>query len=326
MRPRGGRGGAADGKGTRLRVVCALSALLLGAASFVLAPYAAGAEPPAIVTLVEGSASLLRGTSRYALAEGVRLQAGDIVEVADAGLAQLEFGDGLALSLGSGSRFYAAVLAPRGAKGGAISDFHFMRGWVKFAGGKSTTAYRLTTPVFGVAAGEATAVLHVADAEGEIFVETGELRLAEGFAKAAPTSAVSVKGGELYSRKGEQRGTLQPRPSPGFVSAMPRSFMDNLPPRAAKWKDREVPPRLVGELAYADVEMWLKGPPEIRRVLMRPFIPKARDPAFRAALVANLNAHPEWDRILFPEKYTPKPPPGPAAAPGPAPAGNARTP
>jgi hypothetical protein len=35
----------------------------------------------------------------------------------------------------------------------------------------------------------------------------------------------------------------------------------------------------------------------------------ARDPAFRAALVANLASHPEWDPILFPEKYKPKDPP-----------------
>ena len=42
---------------------------------------------------------------------------------------------------------------------------------------------------------------------------------------------------------------------------------------------------------------------------MQRFIPKAHDPAFRQALVANLRSHPEWDPILFPEKYKPKPPP-----------------
>ena len=299
-----------------MQVVCALSAVCFALASLAGAPVAAGAEPPAVFTLLEGPASILRGTSRQAVAEGVRLQSGDIVEVTDKGVAQLEFGDGMALSLGPGSRFYAAALAPRGAKGGAISEFYLMRGWVKITAGKSAVPFRITTPVFGLAVGETTAVMHIGDAEGDIFVETGELRLAEGFVKAVPASPVRIKGGELYSRKSEQRGSIQPRPSPAFVGAMPRSFMDNLPARAAKWKDREVQPRGLGELAYGDIEMWLKGPPEIRKPLMRAFIPKAAaDPAFRAALVANLKSHPEWDPILFPEKYKPKPPPEKAETP-----------
>jgi hypothetical protein len=270
---------------------------------------ALAAEPPAIVTLTEGPAALLRGISRHALAEGVRLKSGDIVEVADKGLAQVEFGDGMALSLGPGSRLYAALFAPRGAKGGAISELYLLRGWVKFTTGKSAAPFRVTTPVFGIGAGEATAVIHVGETEGEIFVETGELRLAEGFVKAVPGSPVRVKGGEFYLRKAEQKGAIQPRASPGFVAAMPRGFMDNLPARVAKWKEREVQPRSLGELAYGDVEIWLKAPPEIRRAIMKPFIPKARDPTFRSALVANLRSHPEWDPILFPEKYKPKPPP-----------------
>jgi hypothetical protein len=276
---------------------------------------ARGAEPPAIVTLMEGPAALLRGTTRHALAEGVRLQSGDIVEVTEKGLAQVEFADGMALSLGPGGRLYAAALAPRGAKGGAISELYLVRGWVKFTTGKSAAPFRITTPVFGLGAGDATVVVHVGDAEGELFVETGELRLAEGFVKALPTSPVRVRGGEFYLRRAEQRGAIQPRPSKAFVGSMPRSFMDNLPSRVAKWKDREVQPRELGELAYGDVEMWLKAPPEIRRAVMRPFVPKANDRAFRSALVVNLRSHPEWDPILFPEKYKPKPPPEEPQAP-----------
>jgi hypothetical protein len=93
---------------------------------------------------------------------------------------------------------------------------------------------------------------------------------------------------------------------------MPKPYVDNLPPRLAKYKDREVAPRAIGDLAYADVELWLKAPPEIRRPVMQRFIPKAHDLAFRQALIANLRSHPEWDPILFPEKYKPKPPPEPS--------------
>jgi hypothetical protein len=62
------------------------------------------------------------------------------------------------------------------------------------------------------------------------------------------------------------------------------------------------------------VEHWLKAESSVRRPLMQRWRGKVREPAFRNALVANLSAHPEWDPILFPEKYKPKEPPAPPKA------------
>jgi len=135
------------------------------------------------------------------------------------------------------------------------------------------------------------------------------VRVAEGFAKATRESPTRLRGGQFYVRRADQRASIQPRPAAAFVTAMPRPYMDNLPERGAKYKDREVSPKPAGELGYADVELWLKAPPEIRRPVMQRFIRKADDPAFRQALVANLRFHFEWDPILFPEKYKPKEPP-----------------
>ena len=275
---------------------------------------AVAAEPPAVVTLLEGQAVLLRGTVRYALAEGVRLQSGDIVELGDKGSVLIEFADGCELNLGPRARFYLAALSPRAAKSGGISDFYLMQGWSKLASGKSAAPLRITTPVFGLGTADATAVIQIGDGEGAMFVEAGEARIAEGFVKASPASSARVRGGEFFSRKADAKGTTVARPAPAFVAAMPKAYMDNLPSRLGKYKDREVNPRATGELAYADVEMWLKAPPEIRRPLMQRFIPKANDPSFRQALVANLRSHPEWDPILFPEKYKPKEPPEPKSA------------
>jgi hypothetical protein len=275
---------------------------------------APAAEPPAVVTLLEGQAVLMRGTVRYAVAEGVRLQSGDIVELGDKGAALIEFADGCELNLGPRARFYLAALSPRAAKGGGISDFYLMQGWSKLASGKSAAPLRITTPVFGLGTADATAVIQIAEGDGAMFVETGEVRIAEGFVKAAPTSPVRLRGGEFFSRKAETKGTIAARPAPAFVAAMPKAYMDNLPSRFGKYKDREVNPRATGDLTYAEVEMWLKAPPEIRRPVMQRFIPKANDLAFRQALVANLKSHPEWDPILFPEKYKPKEPPEPKSA------------
>jgi hypothetical protein len=284
---------------------------LATAACLTLPVIGAGAEAPAVVTLVEDQAALLRSSGRFALAEGVRLQAGDVVEVGDKGLVQIGLADGTKLSLGPQSRFHVAALAA------SRSDFYLLQGWSKFALARPATPLRVTTPFFGLGAAEAIVVLHVRSEEASLFVEKGELRLSEGFVKASATSAVAVRAGQFYARKAEQRGTLLPRPAPAFVAAMPRHYQDNLPERLAKHKDREVAPRRLGDLAYADVEAWLKGPPDLRRPMMQRLRSHAREPQFRKALIANLSFHPEWDRILFPDKYKPKPPPvaGPAAAP-----------
>jgi hypothetical protein len=303
------------------------AAAFAAAACLAIPALAAGAEAPAVVTLVEGAAALLRTTGRFALAEGVRVHGGDIVEVSEKGLVQIEFADGTRLSLGPQSRFHVAALAAPGAgaagrvaKGAAISDFYLLQGWSKFALTPSASPLRLTTPLFGLGTAEAVVVMQVQSAEASLFVERGGLRLSEGFVKATPTSPVSVSAGQFFVRKADQTGVLHARPAPAFLAGMPGHYRDNLPERLANYKNREESPRRLGDLAYKDVEPWLKGPPELRRPMMQRLRARARDAEFRNALIANMPFHPEWDPILFPDKYKPKPPP--AADPAAAPTGN----
>ena len=282
------------------------------AACLVVPMLAMGAEAPPVVTLVEGPAALLRATGRFALAEGVRMHVGDIVEVPDKGLVQIAFADGARVSLGPRSRFHVAALAGatgRGAKAAAVSDFYLLQGWTKLALAPKAAPLRVTTPLFGFGSADGVLVLRVESAEASLFVESGALRLAEGFVRATPASPVAVGAGQFYMRRADQRGVLQPRPAPAFVAAMPPYYRDNLPERLAAFKDRDVSPRRLGDLTYEEVEPWLKGPPELRRPLMQRMRARAQDPEFRKALIANLRFHPEWDPILFPEKHLPKPPP-----------------
>jgi hypothetical protein len=303
-------------------------AAALAAACLLVPALAAGAEVRPVVTLMEGSAALLRSAGRFALAEGVRVQAGDIVEVADKGLVQLEFPGGARVSLGPQSRFHVAGLAGSAGRGGRevpVSDFYLLHGWSKYALAPKSPPLRVTTPLFGFGSADAVLVLQVESAEAGLFVERGALRVAEGFVKATPTSPITVGAGQFYVRRADQRGVLQPRPAPGFVAAMPNHYRDNLPERRERFNGRDVAPRRVADLNYPDVEAWLKGPPELRRPLMQRLRARAQDPEFRKALIANMRFHPEWDRILFPEKYEPKPKPAPGAdaapltAPAPAP-------
>ena len=134
-------------EGTYLRVV---TAICLAAVCAAVPLACLGAEAPAVVTAIEGGGgALLRGTSRYALAEGVRLQTGDIIELGDKGVAQIEFADGVILNLGPRTRFYAGAIVGRVQKGG-VSDLYLMQGWSKIASGKAGVPSRYNTPIFGL--------------------------------------------------------------------------------------------------------------------------------------------------------------------------------
>ena len=118
------------------------------------------------MTLVEGPVALLRTAGRFALSEGVRVQAGDIVEVADKALAQIELADGARISLGPRSRFHVASLATagatgRGGKASPVSDLYLLQGWTKIALAPQGLPVRVTTPLFGLGTAEGIFVLHV---------------------------------------------------------------------------------------------------------------------------------------------------------------------
>jgi hypothetical protein len=280
--------------GNQLRIVLPkICALALIAWPLVTA----AADPVVTVTLLEGPAGLVRGVTRYALAEGVRVQSGDIIEVSDKGLAEIEFPDGAAVALGAGTRMLA-VSIPGGKS--AAGDYYVMRGALKVSGVSKSARLRFLTPIFTLQPLEGVSVMIVRGEEGSVFIESGGARLV-----AAPATH-TLKSGEFYTRKAGQKGAVVQRPSKEFMAAMPKAFFDPLPSRMARYKDREVQPKRSDDVSYAEVEAWLKAPPAIRRPLVARFESRASDPKFRASLEANLRFHPEWDPILYPEKYEPK--------------------
>ena len=274
----------------------------------VCSPGAIAADQAATVTLLEGPAVLVRGVTRFTLVEGTRLLAGDIVEVGDKGLAQIEFPDGTALALGAGTRMLAVAM-PRGKTAGG--NYNVMQGAFKIAGVTRDARPRIVTPVFTLQPAEGTAVALVSGDEGSVFVESGETRLDGQPAKGAAPAPTRLKGGEFFTLKAGQKGVLEPRPSAAFIGGLPKAFFDALPSRKALYAERQVQPRRLDLVTYAEVEAWLKAPPDIRRPLVKRFQQRAAEPAFRSALIANLRFHPEWDPVLYPEKYE-KPEPGAA--------------
>jgi hypothetical protein len=101
-----------------------------------------------------------------------------------------------------------------------------------------------------------------------------------------------------------------PRPDPGFVNAMPRPFRDTLPSRLSRLAGkRPAEPRREHEVTYQEIQPWLTTGRAWRRGFAQRFEPRLNDAEFRKGIEAHLGEHPEWDRILHPEKYEPKTPP-----------------
>ncbi|VTY36791.1 Uncharacterised protein [Xylophilus ampelinus] len=269
------------------------------------------AQVPVLASILDGEATLLRESGRFAVAEGVRLDSGDIVETgAQSRLLRLEFADGTIVDLGPATR---ALVAPRLAAKGTTaqaSRLYVLNGWFKLitpAGEKPNLAPTVLTPAYALSDTSGQQVVSSEPAGLQLFCEAGAASVQERIPKAP--EPVRLKAGEFFSRLGSDKAAVKARPVPAFIQTVPRSFLDPLPSRAAQFKDREVAPKRTADLAYDDVAAWLAAEPALRSHFAARWRALARRPDFRAGLVAHMRNHPEWDRIVFPEKYLPKRPP-----------------
>src|SRR5712692_8015335 len=277
------------------------AAILLGACA------SAFAQTAGTLTLVEGNVELIRGTTLYTATQGVRLGDGDLLSIDPKGQAQIEFQDGAILNLSQGARAMLINIAPERSTRGP-SEVAVLSGWAKFTQKKSSKGarYRYLTPRAEVNAGEATAVLNAGDGSTDIYIESGTVRFSEIGRKGVQRIARDAKGGEFIVRRGEQPATLGSRPSSEFVKNMPRQFRDDLPVLLDRFKNRRSEPKREHEVTYAEVEAWLKAGSAIRKNFVKRFEIRSKDSEFRRKLIENLREHPEWDKVLFPEKYEQK--------------------
>ena len=272
--------------------------------------WAFGATPVATATIVDGEAVLIRDAARYALAEGVRLQDGDIVESAPGtATVRLEFANAAVLDIGPDTR---VLIGPRfrGERRPRPASLYLLQGWTKFA-----VPAQAATPAAGIAAVlidtltlTGTTVEHIAGNQATVFQESGQGRIVES-TPGQVAAGRALKGGESYTYSAG-KGAMAPSPSSQFLETMPRAFRDTLPLRADRFKGQERAPKPLPAPRYADIEAWLDAEPVLRMALLQRWQRLAATPDFRKALIANMRQHPEWERILFP----PKPPVRPQAA------------
>jgi len=279
-----------------LRRIGALAALALAMA---MPARAAG-----LVTIVEGEATIVDGARTMIASEGLKLPDDVILRTgARTGLVRVEWADGTVADFGPDTQ---AMINPTGfaARGGRAPSVYLLRGWVKQAGTASTASGAFVSPRLDLLPFKGTIVAQVAADETWVFAENGALQLVERDVKAA--APVALKPGEVYSRAGAAKGAVAPRPTPAQMQKVPRGFRDTLPLRTAALKDRQVEPRLAAPVSYGELREWLLAPePTLRRQFPRRFAARARDNTFRAALVEQLGSHPEWERLLFPERFLP---------------------
>ncbi|MGN6529851.1 MAG: hypothetical protein ACTHL8_25955 [Burkholderiaceae bacterium] len=272
-----------------VRPARALAVLLLALA----AGGAAAAGAPArfgVVTLADGGGTLLRDDTRYAVAAGVALQAGDILATGpQAHVLVVETGDGLKLALGPGTR---ALVEPRLAD--EAPTVYLLSGWAKI-GAPNGRAAVVDAPVVSVDAGGASIVVAPAADATVVFAEAGPLRVR----RRASETVVPLQTGEMLSWNWDaSRPKLSPRPSPGFVRDLPDALKVQLPSGYAAFKDKEAPPRALGAIAWADAQPWIDAEPVLREWAVRRWHALAKDPEFRRALVAGMKSHPEWEAAL----------------------------
>lgn len=266
------------------------------------------ARAQAQLTIVDGEATLLDGNRNLAAVEGLKVGDETLVRTtARTSLLRVEWPDGSAADFGPDTQ---AMLNPRGfgTRGGRTPSVYLLSGWLKLSSMGSGPSAGLLTPQVDVQPYKGALVVMVAGDETWVYAESGGAPLVERHVR--PASNLALKGGEVYLRVGAAKGAVATRPTPPQMQRVPRGFRDSLPLRSAVFKDKTVAGKAAPVPSYADLRDWLVAETPVRRTFTRRFAERSRDNDFRAGLVQNLGRHPEWERVLFPERFLP-----PASAP-----------
>jgi hypothetical protein len=260
-----------------------------------------------VVTILEGKASVIRSLAQFDVAEGVRLLPGDLIRTQPKSLLRIEYPDECSLEAGPDTQLQ--LFHPADKKRANRPALYLMQGWLKL-GCKNGTDAAFTLKDLDVVGISRVLVIHANGDSRAIFAEQGTAKVVRH------SGSVTLNPGDFLDVEPDVASDVQPRPTAQFMEALPRAYRDTLPSRYSVYVSRVVEPQNPRSFGYTDVEPWLNAEPVVRRQFVGLWVRKVNDPAFRAPLDRDLARHPEWDRILHPEKYeveTTVPPP-PAGA------------
>jgi len=273
-------------------------ALVTGLALALLAGAAPCWAQDWIVTVLEGDAVVIDGARRLAAAPGLKLGTGAIVETsAKTSLLRLEGSDKTTFDLGASTR---VMVAPPGfaARADRTPQLYLLQGWVKATARGPLEAAGLISPALELLPFKGAVVLQLSKREYFAFVESGRAELLE---RRTSGGAVVVSAGEFYAGEATRRGSVTPRPAPGWLQTVPRPFRDPIPLRGAQLRDRRVEPPLLPGPTYAQLADWLTAEVALRRDFPARLATLVHDPEFRTQVHQHLNQHPEWGPLLAAE-------------------------
>jgi len=265
-----------------------------------MAPWlpAQASEAQAVLTLLEGDATVVIGPRAYAAAPGARLPAGAMVETdAKTSLLRLEWPSGAVLDLGPATRVMLR-----------LPQVYLLQGWAKQS--QATVAPGQLSSAFDVQAFKGVLVSQVDGNTTVLFAESGDKQV--NVRRSGKPLTLQASQAALFGADGVAQ-TL-PRPPAAWLQNIPRAFRDTLPPRAGQFKGPPpvLKPRAV--LSYAALQPWLTAEAPVRRDFPARFADLLQDPEFRRGVIAHLGQHPEWEATLNPPgRLKAKPKPKPAA-------------
>ena len=251
------------------------------------------AEPAALVTLLEGSATVIVGPRAYAAASGARLGAGTLIETdATSGLMRVEWPDGTLLDLGPATK----VMLQPGAIAGRAPLFYLLQGWAKQSQTKASTGQVGAAFDMGPFAG--VLVSQVDENQSVLFAEVG----GGPFMARRQGASATLKVGQTAVLVGAAAPQFSARPPAAWIAQMPKAFRETLPAMTSKFKGPLPTLRQRAVLTYTGLQPWLMAEPALRRDFPRRFAELLEDRAFRDAVTRQLVQHPEWDALLKPAR------------------------
>lgn len=267
----------------------------------------AAAAPRPLVTILDGTATVLEGYRLFEAAEGQALADDSIIETgAKTRLMRIEWPDGQSVNLGADTRIMLDPpgLAARGRRGPTI---YLLQGWAKLTSADKTASPGLAAPQFLVQPLTGVVVAHITSDEGWAFMQSGSATLAERDTRRPDQFA--MVSGNLYLRAGNAKGELTTHATTAQLKDVPIPFRDTLPSRFDVAGKLTPEPVELAAPSYEQLRPWLTAERPLRYGFTRRFIRLLRNKEFRSALDSNMRAHPEWNPILHPP---PPPPPPPA--------------
>ena len=176
-------------------------------------------------------------------------------------------------------------------------------GWLKLSStpGKDAPTVVLSTEFLELMNIPGSVVLHLNGKNAEVFAESGTATVAER-RRDPTTEPIVLKAGSFFARTGNEKALVTPRPPASFIQGVPRSFLDPAPLLAPVFSARPEPAlKALGDLTYAQATPWLGAESAVGVFLVTQW-KTGLNKDLRSGLADNIKRHPEWRRVLFPEK------------------------